>query len=840
MHKSGLITYLEIKNPMRLFQCFLTLTILSFGCQGTLLLHDKGSDNKTYDAFVADKEKQEGFFTYYWDKKEGKVWLEIDRWDQEFLYLSSLPAGIGSNDIGLDRGQLGVRKVVRFIRSGPKVLLIASNYRYRAVSDNPDERKAVDQAFAKSVIAGFKVDREEDGKVIVDATDFFIRDAHNLIGRIKQTNQGNYKLDKDRSAFYLPNTKNFPQNTEVEVWLTFSGEPKGQYVQEVVPSPEAITVRQHHSLIQLPDGNYKKRVFDPRAGYYPLTYADYSVPIDQPLEQRLIPRHRLSKKDPGAANSEAVEPIIYYLDPGAPEPIRSALLDGARWWNQAFEAAGYINAFQVKMLPPEADPMDIRYNLIQWVHRSTRGWSYGSTVTDPRTGEILKGHVSLGSLRVRQDFMIAQGLLAPFGNKTEINPEMEALALARLRQLSAHEVGHTIGLAHNFAASTNNRASVMDYPHPLVTIGTDGKLDLSKAYAVGIGQWDKVAIAFGYQDFPSGTNENKALDDIIQKSLEMGLRFISDQDARPQGGAHAYAHLWDNGADPVEELSRVMKVRKLALGQFSENNIPNNEPASRLENVLVPIYLFHRYQVEAAVKLLAGLDYSYALRGDGQTPVTIVSGDQQRKALAELINTLSPKVLALPQNLKIPPQPIGYGRDRENFKSRTGLTFDPFSLPETAASLTFSLILHPQRASRLVTHHAQESDQPGLEYVLDQLIGATLKENDHTSSIDKEIQNIVSAALLYEMMRLSKNPDAHLQVRAITLQKIVDISDWLQRQLKARASGEMHTIYRYFLQEIKHFVDNHEPIELPKTKPIPPGSPIGSYQLSTEFCSSVY
>lgn len=523
-------------------------------------------------AKVAGMKHYPGYFNFYYDDKQDKIFLVVDKFDTEFLYVNSLPAGIGSNDIGLDRGQLGGERVVKFDRRGPKVLLVQPNLSYRAITTNGEERNAVEQAFAQSVLWGFTVIAEESGKVLVEATDFYMQDARDVIGVLRSQQQGNYSLDKSRSAFYLPRTKNFPQNTEVEVTLTFTGQATGAYIRSVTPSPNNVTVRQHHSFVQLPDGNYKPRKFDPRAGYFEMSYYDYATPISEPIEKRFITRHRLEKKDPSAAISEAVEPIIYYLDRGTPEPIRSALLEGARWWNQAFEAAGYKDAFRVEMMPEDADPMDVRYNVIQWVHRSTRGWSYGSTVTDPRTGEIIKGHVSLGSLRVRQDFLIAEGLLAPYEDGKSVPPEMQTMALARLRQLSAHEVGHTIGLAHSYSSSSENLASVMDYPHPIAKV-VDGKIDLSNAYDDKIGPWDKVSVAFGYQHFPPGINEEAALDKIIQDGLKSGLTFLSDQDARPQGSSHPYAHLWDNGTDAADELKRVMEVRAIALKNFGEKNI---------------------------------------------------------------------------------------------------------------------------------------------------------------------------------------------------------------------------------------------------------------------------
>src|SRR5882762_1445919 len=547
---------------------------------------------------TAGAQKLPGYFDLYWDVKQGKLWLEIDKWNSEFLYQSGLPAGVGSNDIGLDRGQLGTTRVVRFERSGPKVLLIEENLNFRAVSNDADEKRAVHDSFAESVIWGFTAAAEESGHVLVDATDFYLRDAHGVTNALKRAKQGAYRLDASRSAIYLPNTRNFPLNTEVEATLTFIGEDPGRFVRDVTPDPTAITVREHHSFVQLPPAGYKQREFDPRSSLFGISYMDYATPVSEPIVKRFTARHRLEKKDPSAAMSEPVEPIIYYLDRGAPEPIRSALLEGARWWNQAFEAAGYKNAFRVEMLPEGADLMDLRYNVIQWVHRATRGWSYGVSVVDPRTGEIIKGHVTLGSLRVRQDYLIADGLLAPYEKGKSVSPKMQEMALARLRQLAAHEVGHTLGWMHNYSASTVNRSSVMDYPPPYVKLAADGTPDLSAAYATGIGEWDKVSIAFGYQDFAPGTNEGAALNKILLTAFGRGLRYLTDQDARPPGSSSSVAHLWDSGTNAVDELNRLMQVRGAALKRFGENNIREGAPLATLEDVLVPLYLLHRYQVE--------------------------------------------------------------------------------------------------------------------------------------------------------------------------------------------------------------------------------------------------
>ncbi len=777
-------------------------------------------------------EKYPGFFTFYWDAKGGKLWLEIpaDRFGAEFLYVNSLPAGLGSNDIGLDRGQLGGERIVRFERSGPKVLLIQPNYDYRAISNDVAERRAVEQAFAQSALWGFEVAAEEDGRVLLDASNFYLRDAHNVVGRLRQTQQGTYRLDPTRSAFYLDRTKNFPKNTEVEATLTFASDQPGRLVGTVAPSADSVTLRQHHSFVELPGPGYTPRAFDPRAGYFGISYFDYATPIDQPIQKRFIARHRLAKKDPRAARSEPVAPIIYYLDPGTPEPIRSALLDGARWWNQAFEAAGYSNAFRVEMLPDGADPMDVRYNLIQWIHRSTRGWSYGSTVTDPRTGEIIKGQVSLGSLRVRQDFLIAEGLLAPYETGTPASPAAIQMALARLRQLSAHEVGHTLGLGHNYIASTVNRASVMDYPHPLAKLAADGSIDLSDAYATGIGEWDKIAIAYGYQDFAPGTDEHAALTNILTDAMQRGLAFLSDQDARPPGSAHPATHLWDNGANAVDELERILLVRAAALQRFGERNITPGTPLAMLEEVLVPLYMSHRYQAEAAAKVIGGMSYTYALRGDGQQPTQIVPVAEQRRALDAVLRTLTPETLALPESLLrlIPPRPDGYqGGERERFRGRTGLTFDAVAPAEAAAGFVLSFLLHPERAARLEEFRARDANHPGLGEVVDALLAATVQA-PAKDNLDGAVQRTVNLAVLYQLMALAADNRAAGQARAVAAQKLDDLMKWLESRGRTVENETWQAHYNFAAAQIAKFQEDPSKLPLPQPLAPPDGPPIGS------------
>ncbi len=798
-----------------------------------------------------------GFLDLFWDSRGGRLFLEIDSFDDDLLYIESLSAGLGSNDIGLDRGQLGGTHLARFERVGPKVLLVQQNTRYRALSDNPDERRAVADAFARSVLWGFQVAAEDEGgAVLVDATDFVLRDAHGVVARLRQRGQGSYQLDASRSAIHRPGVAAFPRNSELEGTQTFTLRPSergpGAWVRQVAPSPEALTLRVRHSFVALPEPGYEPRLADPRAGFNVTGYLDYATPIDQPIETVFIDRHRLEKRDPNAERSEPVEPIVYYLDRGAPEPIRSALLDGARWWNEAFEAAGYIDAFRVELLPEGADLLDVRYNVIQWVHRSTRGWSYGGGVTDPRTGEILKGHVTLGSLRVRQDFLIAQGLLSPYEDADSSTEALTEMALARLRQLSAHEVGHTIGLMHNFASSVDGpdgRESVMDYPHPLARLREDGMIDLSAAYDVGIGEWDKRAVLYGYADFPDGADEAAELDAILRGTIDAGLHFIADEDARPVGGAHPLAHLWDNGRSAAEELRRILSVRRAALDRFSERSVRVGDPLSALEDVLTPLYLLHRYQIEAAAKAVGGIDYSYAVRGDGQAPVSLLPPAMQFDALDALLRTVDPAELTLPPEIVdlIPPPSPGRGRGREQLPSRAGPAFDPVAAAEMAADLTFGMIFDGARAARLVDHRSRAGAQPGLRAVIDRVLAATWRADPH-SGLAGEVGRAVDFAALRRLMLLAAGgrvgggasaavptnfdwptvPERNgsFQARAEARADLAALEGWLEANPAADdPAEEAHRGYARWL--IGRFLEDPGSVELPAPLRAPDGSPIG-------------
>ena len=762
----------------------------------------------------------EGFMNFSYNNDSGKIILEINKLDSEFMYINSLSRGVGNNDLGLDRGQLGDSRVVYFTKRGNKILLIQPNLRYVSNSSNYLENKAVKEAFARSVLFGFDIIEKTKDSYKIDITSFLIRDAHGVSQRLRYSNSGSYTLNKSMSAIDLDRTKAFPKNIEFDVLLTFTGNPSGNLVRSVTPTASNLTVNQHHSFVELPDNNYKKRKFDPRSGSNPFIVYDYSTPIDDKLEQRFIVRHRLNKKYPKQEISEPVEPIVYYIDNGTPEPVKSALIEGGNWWNQAFESAGYKDAFRIEVLPEDADPMDVRYNLIQWIHRSTRGWSYGASIVDPRTGEIIKGQVSLGSLRVRQDYMILSGLIDN-PNDIENKSLIKKTSLDRIRQLSAHEIGHTLGFAHNYISSANNRSSVMDYPHPKIDI-VNGNINIDNAYSKNIGDWDKVSVRYAYTDFQENENEDVKLNDIIEEAVNKGLYFLSDSDSRPVGSANPFSHLWDNGEFPYKELDKLLKVRDLALKNIDLDNLVDGEPYDRIEDILVPIYMLHRYQIESAAKAIGGVDYLYFVKNKNNDKVKFVDSKLQKESLKSLLNVLNPKNLVLPTNLIqiLSPRSFRNPRTRENFESNTGVTFDYINASSSIINHTLTFLMNPERINRIYQQNMFGENILMLDDYLT-IISNSIFSNKRMSPYESSINKNTSSLFLDHLFLTFNNSNTNDLSKSVILSSILNT--------KEKLSSNLNDYNRFLVNKINGFIDNPDKyIPVEKTK-IPDGSPIGNF-----------
>ncbi len=779
------------------------------------------------------------FFAVEANADEGKLLITLPAPGEDGVMLraihaSGLTAGLGSNPVGFDRGAVESGRIIAFRKAGKKAVIEQENWTYRASAENPLEKKSVANSFARSFLwAGDIETVNADGSVVVNIAGFLTTDTMDLKGGLKNAGQGSYSIAADRSFPDYSSALVFPDNVELDAYVTFTGETPGGEVSATAADGRTFTLILHHSFVRLPEPGFRPRAFDARSAGIDIPFYDFSAPLSGKIQKSYARRFRLERVDPNAASGPVKKPIVFYVDSGAPEQVRKALIEGASWWADAFEAAGFEDAFRVEVLPEGAHPMDVRYNVIQWAHRQTRGWSYGGGIADPRTGEMIKAAVILGSQRVRQDRMILEGLAGAEKTGTGAADDPVELALARIRQLSAHEVGHPLGFAHNFAASVNDRASVMDYPAPYVRPKADGTLDFSQTYASGIGAWDKVATRWLYSEFPEGTDEQAALEKIIRDAYASGLYFMDDPQGRPTSAAHPLASVWDNGADPVAMLDETMRVRQIALANFGERSLKAGEPTSDLKAILVPVYLYHRYQAAAAAKLVGGYDFRYSSKGDGPAAGAPVPAERQRAALAALVRTLDPAVLDLPDatlNKLTPALASFYGSGgAELFESDTGAMFDLMSAVDAAGSETMGALLHPERLARLVETERRDETALGPEEVFSAVetqVFATPAAARH-GEIARTLQTRFVSTLIDLAAEENMTPAVQARIDAYLRSLRGRLAPGIFSTVRAGADAG----HRAFLTAK---IDAHLARPAPAAAPValqpevPPGSPIGA------------
>lgn len=759
---------------------------------------------------------QSGLLPVHVDARGGRILLSLPPPDAEglsgrFIYVAALETGLGSASLGLDRALSSGSRLLVFRRVGRKILAEVENPRFRAAGAPAEEQQGVRRSFAYSTIwMGDIAAETADGRLLVDISGFLTRDDLGIARALREQENGDYRLVAELSVADANFVRVFPRNIELQGRLTFVSARPGPEVGNIAPIAGNVSFIVRHSLVALPEPGYVPRRFDPRAGSFGMQVVDFNAPLGRPVVYELANRFRLERADPADPASPVRSPIVFYIDRAAPEPIRSALREGVAWWAEAFAAAGWPGAFRAEILPEGADPLDISYSVVNWVNRATRGWSYGQPIVDPRTGEIVKGQVLLGSLRIRQDLIIFQALVGAGLTGTGDPSDPVTAALARIRQLAAHEVGHALGFSHNFAGSIQGRYSVMDYPAPRVTL-VNGRPDLRDAYGTGVGRWDRFAVDWLYGARTDADGQAR-----MDAALAQGLRFVADDDARPAGAAHPLGSLWDDAADPVAELQRMMQVRAAAIARFGPAAINPGDPQSQLRRAFVPIWLIHRYQVEAAAKVLGGVDFTYAVAGDGHGEAHAVPIAAQRRALEALLDTLSPAALTVPPAL-LANLSAGWSGDSDRqteielMPTAGGPVFDPLAASEIAAMVTLTGLLAPERLNRLELLNPDDPAQPRPGEVFEALIGRALQP------VPRRVATAIILALARAQRESALSPTIALalsdRLARLAVQLAASNADW-SRGL-GRLLGDREALNAALADQRR----------LPR---IPPGMPIGA------------